>query len=142
RGEKVNAPYLTSSATGTFETCPPILRMSVHRGRPEVAAVRQNRRDDPLPTWLMIENGTKPATCSECRSYLARFHTISGFDPAVSGFGTRYFSSSPESSILRFCAVPVQSGNIACSTCHVSMRSASLNDHFPQWVKFPTTVVL
>ena len=24
---------------GTFETCPPILRMSVHRGRPEVAVV-------------------------------------------------------------------------------------------------------
>src|SRR2546423_1667617 len=74
--------------------------------------------------------------------YLARFHTITGFDPAVSGFGTRYFSSSPENSILRFCAVPVQFGNIECSTCHVSMRSASLNDHFPQWEKFPTTVAL
>ena len=32
---------------GTFETCPPILRMSVYRvpGRPEVAGVRSNRRD-------------------------------------------------------------------------------------------------
>src|SRR5438874_11982594 len=30
---------------GTFETCPPILRMSVHRGRPEVAVVRSNRRE-------------------------------------------------------------------------------------------------
>src|SRR5215212_9850214 len=76
------------------------------------------------------------------QSYLARLHTTTGFEPAVSGFVTRYFSSSPESSILRFCAVPVQFGSIACSTCHVSMRSASLNDHFPQCVKFPTTVVL
>jgi hypothetical protein len=33
------------SGFGTFETCPPILRMSVHRGRPEVAAVRSNRRE-------------------------------------------------------------------------------------------------
>jgi hypothetical protein len=33
------------SASGTFETCPPILRMSVHRGRPEVAVVRSNRRE-------------------------------------------------------------------------------------------------
>ena len=33
------------SIHGTFETCPPILRMSVHRGRPEVAAVRSNRRE-------------------------------------------------------------------------------------------------
>src|SRR6185312_13118789 len=29
----------------TFETCPPILRMSVHRGRPEVAVIRSNRRE-------------------------------------------------------------------------------------------------
>jgi hypothetical protein len=35
------------SPVGTFETCPPILRMSVHRGRPEVAVVRPNRRDGP-----------------------------------------------------------------------------------------------
>ncbi len=33
------------SVSGTFETCPPILRMSVHRGRPEVAVVRPNRRE-------------------------------------------------------------------------------------------------
>jgi hypothetical protein len=33
------------SAVGTFETCPPILRMSVRRGRPEVAVIRSNRRD-------------------------------------------------------------------------------------------------
>jgi hypothetical protein len=33
------------SAVGTFETCPSILRMSVHRRRPEVAVVRPNRRD-------------------------------------------------------------------------------------------------
>jgi hypothetical protein len=31
------------SAVGTFETCPPILRMSVHRGGPEVAVVRSKR---------------------------------------------------------------------------------------------------
>jgi hypothetical protein len=34
-----------SDANGTFETCPPILRMSVHRGTPEVAVVRPNRRE-------------------------------------------------------------------------------------------------
>src|SRR6266487_2355522 len=33
------------SPIGTFETCLPILRMSVHRGRPEVAVVRPNRRE-------------------------------------------------------------------------------------------------
>ena len=31
------------STHGTFETCPPILRMSVHRGRPEVAVMRSGR---------------------------------------------------------------------------------------------------
>jgi hypothetical protein len=35
------------SVVGTFETCPPVLRMFVHRGRPEVAAIRSNRREDP-----------------------------------------------------------------------------------------------
>jgi len=33
------------SENGTFETCPPILRMSVDRGRLEVTMVRPNRRD-------------------------------------------------------------------------------------------------
>ena len=33
------------STHGTFETCPPILRMSVHRDRPEVAVIRSNRRE-------------------------------------------------------------------------------------------------
>ena len=33
------------SELGTFETCLPMLRTSVHRGRPEVAVVRSNRRD-------------------------------------------------------------------------------------------------
>ena len=32
----------------TFQTCPPILRMPVHRGRSEVAVVRPNRRERPL----------------------------------------------------------------------------------------------
>jgi flavin reductase (DIM6/NTAB) family NADH-FMN oxidoreductase RutF len=36
--------YAPISAFGTLETCPPVLRMSVHRGRPEVAVVRQTRR--------------------------------------------------------------------------------------------------
>ena len=40
--EEIGEPM---SPIGTFETCPPILRMSVHRGRPEVAAVRPNRRE-------------------------------------------------------------------------------------------------
>jgi hypothetical protein len=33
------------SLVGTFETCQPALRMSVHRGRPEVVGPRSNRRD-------------------------------------------------------------------------------------------------
>ena len=33
------------NSIGTFETCPPILRMSVHRRRPEVAVIRSNRRE-------------------------------------------------------------------------------------------------
>jgi len=33
------------AAIGTFETRPPILRMSVHRGRPEVAVIRPYRRE-------------------------------------------------------------------------------------------------
>ena len=37
--------WLTMSDISTFETCPPILRMSVHRGRPEVAVVRSDRRE-------------------------------------------------------------------------------------------------
>ena len=37
--------WFTTSGIGTFETCPPILRMSVHRGRPEVAVIRSNRRE-------------------------------------------------------------------------------------------------
>jgi hypothetical protein len=38
----------------TFQTCPPILRMPVHRGRPEVAVVRTNRRERP---WLFSNSG-------------------------------------------------------------------------------------
>ncbi|MHC2672759.1 uncharacterized protein YdhG (YjbR/CyaY superfamily) [Bradyrhizobium diazoefficiens] len=33
------------SAAGTFEACPPILRMSVRRGRPEVAVARRPEAD-------------------------------------------------------------------------------------------------
>ena len=40
-----DAASATMSLVGTFETCPPILRMSAHRGRPEFAVVRPNRRD-------------------------------------------------------------------------------------------------
>jgi hypothetical protein len=36
---------IATSIPGTFETCPPIPRMSVHRGRPEVALVWPNRRE-------------------------------------------------------------------------------------------------
>jgi hypothetical protein len=36
---------LWMSASGTFETCPAILRMSVHRRRPEVAVDRSDRRE-------------------------------------------------------------------------------------------------
>ena len=34
------------SAIGTFETCPSVLRMSVHRGRPEVAVVEAHSEVD------------------------------------------------------------------------------------------------
>jgi hypothetical protein len=40
-------PLRVKSLNGTFETCPPILRMSVHRGRPEVAVVRSTDANDP-----------------------------------------------------------------------------------------------
>jgi hypothetical protein len=40
-----SAVQATLPLIGPFETCPPILRMSVHRGRPEVAVIRSNRRE-------------------------------------------------------------------------------------------------
>jgi hypothetical protein len=42
---------MITSVVGTFETCLPILRMSVHRGRPEVAVIRSNRCECPLRTF-------------------------------------------------------------------------------------------
>ena len=42
---KIDFALTAASVVGTFETCPPILRMSVHRGRPEVAVIRSNRRE-------------------------------------------------------------------------------------------------
>ena len=38
------------SGNGTFETCPPILTMSVHRGRPEVAWTMETDAIDPCET--------------------------------------------------------------------------------------------
>ena len=35
-----------TTVCGTFETCPSILRMSVHRGRPEVAVVEAHSEVD------------------------------------------------------------------------------------------------
>ena len=46
------------SVLGTFETCRPVLRMSVHRGRPEVAVVAVK------PTRMM--GWTTPASGIEC----------------------------------------------------------------------------
>jgi hypothetical protein len=43
RSEAVILPL----AVGTFETCPPIPRMSVHRGRPEVVGSGQTDAFDP-----------------------------------------------------------------------------------------------
>jgi hypothetical protein len=34
-----------TTANGTFETCRPALKMSVHRGRAEAVGLRPNRRD-------------------------------------------------------------------------------------------------
>ena len=42
---KIDFALTAASVVGTFETCPPILRMSVHRDRPEVAVIRSNRRE-------------------------------------------------------------------------------------------------
>src|SRR5258708_4162770 len=47
------------SVFGTFQTCPPILRMSVHWGRPEGAVVRANRRE-----WTKPELRGKPGVVS------------------------------------------------------------------------------
>jgi hypothetical protein len=46
---------LREAGSGTFETCPPILRMSVHRARPDVAVVRPNRREWTLNGHLRLE---------------------------------------------------------------------------------------
>jgi len=35
----------TQANVGTFETCQPNLKMSVHRGRPEVAGLRREQRE-------------------------------------------------------------------------------------------------
>jgi hypothetical protein len=43
-------PSRSMAAAGPFATCLPVLRMSVHRGRPEVAVVRSDRANDPGPT--------------------------------------------------------------------------------------------
>src|SRR5713226_7308978 len=37
----------TQANVGTFETCQPNLKMSVHRGRPEVAGLRREQRERP-----------------------------------------------------------------------------------------------
>src|SRR5438034_6539762 len=55
---------LPKSVCGTFETCPPIVRMSVHRGRPEVAVVRPNRRERPCAD--IREGAATKARISEC----------------------------------------------------------------------------
>src|SRR5258708_2663251 len=44
------AAAVSEAGLGTFETCPPILRMSVHQGRPEVAVVRPTDANDPEQT--------------------------------------------------------------------------------------------
>ena len=41
------------SPVGTFETCPPILRMSVNRSRPEVAWSGKIDANDPKETSVM-----------------------------------------------------------------------------------------
>ena len=43
--ERTSQSRQLMSPAGTFETCPPILKMSVRRGRPEAAVARSNRRD-------------------------------------------------------------------------------------------------
>ena len=45
------------STHGTFETCPPILRMSVHRGRPEAPWFGQTDANDPFQTRASSDVG-------------------------------------------------------------------------------------
>jgi hypothetical protein len=51
------------SVAGTFETCLPILRMSVHRGRQEVAVVRPNRRTQTGPRGEASSRGSLDRCC-------------------------------------------------------------------------------
>ena len=68
------------SGSGTFETCPPIVRMSVHPGRPEVAAVRPNRREGPV-TDIRLER-LSPAAPSDV---FGKCPTFSIYSSAGSG---------------------------------------------------------
>jgi hypothetical protein len=145
----VNGERLTGAKryTMTFQKTPPYIKPAFCLGPVNVEATIPRIAPSLMPwpierAYCGNQVGKLSGGHLTRRSYLTRFHTTTGFDPAVSGFGTRYFSSSPESSSFRFCAVPDQFGNIECSTCHVSTRSASLRDHLPQWEKFPITVVL
>jgi hypothetical protein len=56
-----------TSALGPFETCPPMLRMSVHRGRPEVTV-------SPVKSTRMTRNG----------------HAITGVSFVKCAFGRRF----------------------------------------------------
>ena len=43
-------------ASGTFETCRPALKMSVHRGRSEVTGGRSERRDQQVSDLVVWAN--------------------------------------------------------------------------------------
>jgi hypothetical protein len=48
------------SLDGTFETCEPALKLSVHRGRPEVIGARPNDANDPTRTSASFEHSFEP----------------------------------------------------------------------------------
>ena len=58
---------MLGSAPGTFETCPPIRRMSIHRGRPEVAGARSSTRMTLTGHWVLFQrSSTQPELTVDC----------------------------------------------------------------------------
>ena len=53
--ERTSQSRKLMSPVGTFETCPPILRMSVHRSRPDVAVIQSTDANDPKRTCIDLD---------------------------------------------------------------------------------------
>jgi hypothetical protein len=59
------------------------------------------------------------------RGYFARPHTTSATPPAEA-VGTLYLNSSPDTENFRFCSVPSQFGNMACSILNTMVPSLTV----------------